>query len=78
MRTIIALGHALGMRVCIEGVEHERHATCARRLGCDEVQGFYFGRPMPTADLAATILADFRHTAVAQPARPGVRIAASF
>ncbi len=61
MRTITALGHTLGMRVCVEGVETERHADFARTIGCDEVQGYYFGRPMPVANVAAVILADFQH-----------------
>jgi EAL domain-containing protein (putative c-di-GMP-specific phosphodiesterase class I) len=78
MRTIIALGHTLGMRVCIEGVESERHAECARRLGCDEVQGFHFGYPMPTVDLPATILADFRGVVKDRAVPPTARIAANF
>ena len=60
VRTIAALGHAMGMQVCVEGVETERHASYARASGCDEVQGFLFGRPMPVTEVAATILADFR------------------
>ena len=60
VRTIAALGHTLGMRVCLEGVETERHAEYARTVGCDELQGYHFGRPMPVADVSATILADFR------------------
>jgi diguanylate cyclase (GGDEF)-like protein len=60
VRTIAALGHAMGMQVCVEGVETARHATFARASGCDEVQGFHFGRPMPATALAATILADFK------------------
>ena len=61
MRTITTLGHTLGMSVCVEGVESERHAAYARRIGCDEVQGFHFGYPTPAIDLPATILADFHN-----------------
>lgn len=60
VRTIIALGHALGMRVCVEGVETAAHADFARTIGCDEVQGYHFGYPMPATDVAGVILADFR------------------
>ena len=63
MRTITTLGHALGMHVCVEGVESAQHAAHARRIGCDEVQGFHFGHPAPAIDLPATILADFRNGA---------------
>jgi EAL domain-containing protein (putative c-di-GMP-specific phosphodiesterase class I) len=68
VRTIAALGHAMGMQVCVEGVETERHAAYARASGCDEVQGFHFGRPMPLSEVAATILADFRGAAVTEHA----------
>jgi EAL domain-containing protein (putative c-di-GMP-specific phosphodiesterase class I) len=60
VRTIAALGHAMGMQVCVEGVETARHAAYARTSGCDEVQGFHFGRPMPATEVAATIMADFK------------------
>jgi EAL domain-containing protein (putative c-di-GMP-specific phosphodiesterase class I) len=60
VRTIVTLGHTLGMRVCVEGVETASHAAHARALGCDEVQGFYFARPMPIAEVPAAILANFR------------------
>ena len=60
VRTIATLGHTLNMRVCIEGVESERHAGYARLVGCDEVQGYHFGRPAAAVDVAAIILADFR------------------
>ncbi len=73
VRTITALGHTLGMRVCIEGVETERHAEYARRLGCDEVQGFQFGRPQEATDVAATIMADVRRS-VPRLEEPAARI----
>jgi diguanylate cyclase (GGDEF)-like protein len=53
MRTIVGLGHSLQMKVTVEGVETERQASFARELGCDEVQGYYFGRPGPAAAVAA-------------------------
>ncbi len=60
MRSVAGLGHMLGMRVCLEGVETEEHARYARAIGCDEVQGFHFGRPVPASQVAAVILRDFR------------------
>ena len=44
---IIALGHALGLRVVGEGVETAAHHAVLRRQGCDEVQGYHFSRPIP-------------------------------
>jgi EAL domain-containing protein (putative c-di-GMP-specific phosphodiesterase class I) len=50
--TIISLGHALGCTVVAEGVERADQAQLLRLLGCDQLQGFFFGRPIP-ADQAA-------------------------
>jgi diguanylate cyclase (GGDEF)-like protein len=44
---IIAMGHALGLRVIAEGVETEAHLTLLQSQGCDEVQGYLVGRPVP-------------------------------
>ncbi|HTY49623.1 MAG TPA: EAL domain-containing protein, partial [Steroidobacteraceae bacterium] len=46
VRTIIALGHNLGLKVLAEGVETIEQLGFLRRHGCEEVQGFYFNRPM--------------------------------
>lgn len=45
--SIIALGHALGMRVIAEGVETEEQLSFLKRLGCDEARGYFFSRPVP-------------------------------
>src|SRR5687768_12506263 len=44
---IIAMGHALGLRVIAEGVETEAHLNLLQKQGCDEVQGYLVGRPVP-------------------------------
>ncbi|HEU4680140.1 MAG TPA: EAL domain-containing protein [Gemmatimonadales bacterium] len=44
---IIAMGHALGLRVIAEGVETEAHLSLLQKQGCDEVQGYLIGRPVP-------------------------------
>jgi EAL domain-containing protein (putative c-di-GMP-specific phosphodiesterase class I) len=44
---IIAMGHALGLRVIAEGVETDAHLTLLQKQGCDEVQGYLLGRPVP-------------------------------
>ncbi len=51
VKTIIRLGHDLGWKVLAEGVETNEQAEILRRLECDEVQGYYFARPMVEADL---------------------------
>ncbi len=44
---IIAMGHALGLKVIAEGVETEDHLSLLQKQGCDEVQGYLVGRPVP-------------------------------
>jgi diguanylate cyclase (GGDEF)-like protein/PAS domain S-box-containing protein len=50
IRAVISLGHSLRMQTCAEGVETERQLSILRAEGCDEVQGYYFGKPMPVAE----------------------------
>ena len=51
VRTIIALGHNLGLKVIAEGVETPAQLEFLRRIDCDEVQGFIFSPPVPAASL---------------------------
>jgi diguanylate cyclase (GGDEF)-like protein/PAS domain S-box-containing protein len=52
VRSIITLGHDLGLEVVAEGVETEATFDQLARLGCDMVQGFWLSRPLPPAALA--------------------------
>ncbi|WP_186373794.1 bifunctional diguanylate cyclase/phosphodiesterase [Yersinia rohdei] len=52
---IINLGHALSMTVTAEGVETEEQLTCLQTLMCDEVQGYFLGKPMKLDDLSILI-----------------------
>src|SRR5690606_17104308 len=54
-RAIVALAHGLDLEVIAEGVETLEQANFLKLNGCDEMQGFYFSRPV-TADQLATIL----------------------
>ena len=51
VRSIIALGHALGLRLVAEGVETWLQAEKLKTLGCDELQGYYFSRPLNAQSL---------------------------
>ena len=55
INTIVGLAKSLKLKVIAEGVETEAQLDFIRSLGCDEVQGFYFWRPMP-ADEYITLL----------------------
>ncbi len=52
VRSMIDLGHNLGLEVVAEGVEHPDDVPTLVRLGCDRAQGYAIARPMPESDLA--------------------------
>jgi diguanylate cyclase (GGDEF)-like protein len=54
-RGIAALARALGLSITAEGVETDWQARFATGLGCDTLQGYLFGKPMPAAELAGLV-----------------------
>ncbi len=54
--TIIGMARTLGLETLAEGVETAEQVELLRELGCDSVQGFYFGRPVNAAEFARTWL----------------------
>jgi diguanylate cyclase (GGDEF)-like protein len=52
---IIAMAHSLGLTVVAEGVETADQLAFLREAGCDIMQGYYFARPMPVAELTALL-----------------------
>lgn len=66
VRSIIGMGHSLGLSVIGEGVETNEQLAMLAAFGCDEVQGYLIGRPL---DAAATM--DFlrRQSRDARPRR---------
>lgn len=53
IQAIVQMGHSLGLRVVVEGVETEEQETFLRAIGCRHVQGYRYGRPALLADLQA-------------------------
>ncbi|PVE23328.1 hypothetical protein DC522_16460 [Microvirga sp. KLBC 81] len=51
VRAVLGLGQSLGIKVVAEGVETAAQEALLRELGCDLVQGYHFGRPMPAQDV---------------------------
>lgn len=53
VRAIIQMAHSLGLKTIAEGVETQPVLDVLRSFGCDEVQGFWCGRPIPAEDFMA-------------------------
>lgn len=53
LASIIGLAHSIGLRVVAEGVETRMQADFLRDHGCEELQGYYFSRPIPAAQVPA-------------------------
>ncbi len=49
---IISLAHSLNLSVLVEGIETADQLAILRRQGCDEAQGYFFGRPIPGEEFA--------------------------
>ena len=55
VRSILSLGHSLGIACTAEGVETAQQRECLQRLHCSEMQGFLFGAPMTATDCTALL-----------------------
>ena len=66
VKTIIALGRELKMRVTVEGVETAKQVAFLDGADGDQAQGFFFGRPIPASEIGASIIADFQKKNPAQ------------
>lgn len=56
VKTIIALGREMNMRVTVEGVETAEQATFLKEAEGDQAQGYYFGPPIPADEISASLL----------------------
>jgi polar amino acid transport system substrate-binding protein len=51
VKAMIDLGHNLGMKIVVEGVENKLMATMLHEFGCDFLQGYYFAKPLQVFEL---------------------------
>jgi diguanylate cyclase (GGDEF)-like protein/PAS domain S-box-containing protein len=58
--TIISLAHSLGLKVVAEGVDAEEQAAALQRMGCDEMQGYLYSKPLPPEAFAALLKSEVR------------------
>jgi diguanylate cyclase (GGDEF)-like protein/PAS domain S-box-containing protein len=65
VRSMITLGHDLGLEVVAEGVENRAAYEQLAALGCDLVQGFWLSRPLPAAALTEWLQHPYAHPALA-------------
>ncbi len=55
VRAVIGMAHSLGVTVIAEGVETAAQLGYLRGLGCEEMQGYYFSRPLPETEFVALL-----------------------
>jgi EAL domain-containing protein (putative c-di-GMP-specific phosphodiesterase class I) len=60
VRAIVSLGHSLELEVIAEGVESAEQVELLQAEGCDEVQGYFFGKPMPASEFVSLAVGEQR------------------
>ncbi|MCK2126134.1 EAL domain-containing protein [Thauera aromatica] len=58
--SVVGLAHQMGLKVVAEGVETEAQLAFLLRQGCDEMQGYYYSKPLPADVLASLLSSDPR------------------
>ena len=63
VRAVISIGRSMQLKVIAEGVENVSQLAWLRAEGCEEAQGFYFSRPLPTKGMTSLLKqwANFLH-----------------
>ena len=61
MKGIVNLARDLDMGVIVEGVETKKQLDLLAGIGCDEIQGYYFSRPLPVPDFTDLMEKDLRN-----------------
>jgi len=65
VQAVIGLGHTLDIKVIAEGVETVQQREWLKRLGCDEIQGYFYSRPLAEPQLLGFVISQMREEAAA-------------
>ncbi|MET0749138.1 MAG: EAL domain-containing protein [Rhizobium sp.] len=64
LQATVALARSLDIPVTAEGIETEEQGIAVRLFGCDELQGYFYGKPMPAADITRRYQTQMRQSDV--------------
>jgi EAL domain-containing protein (putative c-di-GMP-specific phosphodiesterase class I) len=67
---IISLAHAMDLQVVAEGVDDQAQVAALRRMGCEQMQGFLYSKPVSAAEAAALLKRERRRIDPARPPPP--------
>ncbi len=66
VKTIVGLGKSLGLSLIAEGVEEKVHVEFLTEIACEEIQGYWFSRPLAANDLLTFLASELVQTVEAQ------------
>lgn len=59
LRNVVEMGKELGLQIIMEGVETAVQSEFLEAIGCDIVQGYYYGKPMPVSDFEEALVNNY-------------------
>ncbi|MBI3527264.1 MAG: EAL domain-containing protein [Betaproteobacteria bacterium] len=74
VEAIIAMAHSLQLKVVAEGVETKEQFDFLRTLGCDQIQGYYFSKPIPANEVVMLLYKTMTREAAAAASVPGAEL----
>ena len=74
VEAIIAMAHSLQLKVVAEGVETKEQFDFLRTLGCDQIQGYYFSKPIPANEIVMLLYKTMTREAAAAASVPDAEL----
>lgn len=66
VEAIVAMAHSLELKVVAEGVETQEQSEFLHKLGCDQIQGYVFSKPIPSAEIVGLLYKTMTRSAAVQ------------